>query len=112
MEDLKFDYIRPQENGYRTDIRRVSFTDDNGFEGYQEPVFFNARYNTDEDLDPGLTKKQQHPVDIDPRNLLYVNIDLKQLGLGGDKSWGARPLKQYRMLDDSYSYAYIIRPVQ
>ncbi len=116
VDDLKFDYIRPQENGYRTDIRYVSFTDDNGmgiqFEGYDTPICFNARHNADEDFDPGLTKKQQHSTDIDPRNALYVNIDLKQLGLAGDNSWGARQLPQYRMLDDSYSYSYVIRPVQ
>jgi beta-galactosidase len=112
--DLKYDYIRPQENGYRTDVRSVSFTDDSGtgivFEGYDMPICFNARYNADEDLDPGLTKKQQHPTDIDPRHSLYVNIDLKQLGLAGDNSWGARQLPQYRMLDDQYTYSYIIRP--
>ena len=114
--DLGFTYTRPQENGYRTDVRFVSFTDDNGsgivFEGYDQPICFNARYNADEDFDPGLTKKQQHSIDIDPQNILFVNIDLKQLGLSGDNSWGALPLAQYRMLDDSYTYSYVIRPAQ
>jgi beta-galactosidase len=113
VNDLGFSYIRPQENGYRTDIRTVSFTDDKGFgirfEGYDEqPICFNARYNTDNDFDPGLSKKQQHSIDIDPRRELYVNIDLKQLGVGGDNTWGARPMQQYRMLDDTYSYSYVI----
>jgi beta-galactosidase len=117
VKDLGFDYIRPQENGYRTEIRTVSFTGDEGFgiklEGFDAPVCFNARYNADEDLDPGLTKKQQHPIDISPRlNAIYVNIDLKQLGVGGDDSWGARPMKQYRMLDDVYDYSYVIKPAK
>ncbi|MDR2287293.1 MAG: DUF4981 domain-containing protein, partial [Prevotellaceae bacterium] len=115
VNDLKFDYIRPQENGYRTDIRSLSLTDDKGigirFEGYELPFCFNARYNADEDFDPGLTKKQQHPIDIDQRRELFVNIDLKQLGVGGDDSWGATPMKQYRMLDDVYSYSYVISGV-
>jgi beta-galactosidase len=110
---LKYDYIRPQENGYRTDVRTVAFFDDNGFgiqfEGADHPVCFNARYNTDADFDPGLTKKQQHPVDIDPRNSLYINIDLKQLGVGGDNSWGEHPMQPYRMLNDRYSYSYLIQ---
>jgi beta-galactosidase len=114
VNDLKFDYIRPQENGYRTGVRTVAFTDDSGFgvqfEGFDAPVCFNARYNSDDDFDPGLTKKQQHPIDIDPRNALYVNIDMKQRGLGGDDSWGKPPLRQYRMLDDVYAYSYVIRP--
>ncbi|MDR2026052.1 MAG: DUF4981 domain-containing protein, partial [Prevotellaceae bacterium] len=112
VNDLGYSYIRPQENGYRTEVRTVSFTDSKGFgirfEGYDLPFCFNARYNSDEDMDPGLTKKQQHATDIDPRRQLHVNIDLKQLGLGGDDSWGATPLKQYRMLDNVYSYSYVI----
>jgi beta-galactosidase len=116
VDDQGFSYIRPQENGYRTDIRTVSFTDDHGFgirfEGYDQPVCFNARYNTDHDFDPGLSKKQQHTIDIDKRRELYVNIDLKQLGVGGDDTWGARPMKQYRMLDDVYSYSYVIFPIE
>ncbi|MDR3061816.1 MAG: DUF4981 domain-containing protein, partial [Dysgonamonadaceae bacterium] len=46
--ELKYDYIRPQENGYRTDVRWVSFSGDNNvgvrFEGVEGPVCFNARY--------------------------------------------------------------------
>jgi beta-galactosidase len=115
VDDLAFDYIRPQENGYHTDVRYVSFTDGSGFgiqfEGFDIPVCFNARHNSDADFDPGLTKKQQHIVDIDPRKELHVNIDLKQLGLGGDNTWGAHPLEQYRMLDDHYTYSFVIKPV-
>jgi beta-galactosidase len=116
VDELGFSYIRPQENGYRTDIRTVSFTDDKGFgvqfEGYEQPICFNARNNTDYDLDPGLSKRQQHSIDVDKRRELYVNIDLKQLGVGGDDSWGARPMKQYRMLDDVYSYSYVITAIK
>lgn len=108
-------YIRPQEAGYRTDIRWVSLTDATGngvqFEGIQ-PVCFSAINNLDEDLDPGLSKKQQHPADIKPRNEVYVHIDLKQRGVGGDNSWGALPHEQYRLLDKKYSYSYIIRLIK
>ena len=115
VNDLKFDYLRPQENGYRTDVRTVSFTDDAGFgvqfEGFDQAICFNARYNYDEDLDPGVVKKQLHPIDIDPRNTLAVNIDLKQMGVGGDNSWGAMPLDKYRLLNRRYVYSYVIRPL-
>lgn len=115
VRDLKFDYIRPQENGYRTDVRWVKFTDSQGlgvlFMGVGTPICFNARNNFDEDLDPGLTKKQQHSIDIDSRNILCVNIDYKQKGLGGDNSWGAEPLEKYRLKAKLYEYSYIISPV-
>jgi beta-galactosidase len=116
IDGLNFDYIRPQENGYRTDVREVSFTDATGkgirFTGVGQPICFNARHNYDADLDPGLTKKQQHSIDIDPRDFIAVNIDLIQAGLGGTNSWSARPLDQYRLLDKHYKYSYRISPVR
>jgi beta-galactosidase len=107
-------YIRPQEAGYKTDVRWLSLTNNNGrgllIEGVQ-PICFSAINNSTEDLDPGLTKKQQHPIDIKPRNNVFLNIDLKQRGVGGDNSWGALPHDPYRLLDKKYSYSYIIRLV-
>lgn len=47
----------------------------------------------------GLTKKQPHPTHIKPEKNVYLNIDLKQRGLGGDNSWGALPHEQYCLLD-------------
>ena len=34
------------------------------------------------------------------------------MGLGGDNSWGARPLEQYQLpADEAYEYTYTIRPI-
>lgn len=105
-------YIRPQESGNKTDVRWLSLTDDQdkGFriEGLQ-PLSFTAINHSTEDLDPGLTKKQQHPTDLPVRRNVFLNIDLKQRGVGGDDSWGAYPHRQYRLMDKKYSYSYIIK---
>jgi beta-galactosidase len=115
VADLGFSYIRPQENGNRTGIRSVTFTDDKGFgleiDAVDTVLNFTARHNLDEDFDPGLTKKQQHISDIDRRDIVAVNIDLQQRGLGGDTSWGALPMDKYRMLAKKYSYSYLLKPV-
>ncbi|MDR1455404.1 MAG: DUF4981 domain-containing protein [Tannerella sp.] len=115
VDELNYDYIRPQENGYRTDVRYVAFTDASGAglrfeESVTNRISFNARHNPDEDLDAGFGKKQMHPTDIYPRNSLFVNIDLTQMGVGGDDSWGAKPLDKYRLLDEVYSYTFLIKP--
>lgn len=115
VDSLNFPYIRPQENGYRTDVRYVTFsgpTFDNAltFEGIGSPICFSARHNYTEDLDPGMTKKQMHTVDIDPRPIVSVNIDLAQSGIGGTDSWGARTLPQYRLDGKKYSYSFRISP--
>lgn len=104
-------YIRPQESGYKTDVRWFTLTDDKGngmrITGVQ-PIGFSAINHSDESLDPGLTKKQQHPSNLPPDKEVYVHIDLKQRGVGGDNSWGALPHQQYRLLDKKYSYSYTI----
>lgn len=104
-----FNYIRPQESGYRTDVRWFELTNNRGeglhIEGAQ-PLGFSALNMTDEDLDPGLTKKQQHPSDIKMRGNVNVHIDFKQRGVGGDDSWGALPHNEYRLLDKQYTYSY------
>ncbi|MEP6674430.1 MAG: glycoside hydrolase family 2 TIM barrel-domain containing protein [Ferruginibacter sp.] len=109
-----WNYIRPQESGYRTDIRWLELKNNQGdglrIEGLQT-ICFSALNMSDEDLDPGLTKKQQHPSDIKLRGNINLHIDLKQRGVGGDDSWGALPHNQYRLLDKQYSYSYIIFPV-
>jgi beta-galactosidase len=110
-----WNYIRPQESGYKTDVRWVSLTNNKGkglmIEGLQ-PICFSAINNPAEDLDPGLTKKQQHPTDIKPRNNVFLNIDLNQRGVGGDNSWGALPHEKYRLMDKKYSYSYVIKLIE
>lgn len=104
-------YIRPQESGNKTDVRWLSLTDNQGrgikITGAQT-LGFSAINHSTEDLDPGSTKKQQHPTDLPPRNQVFLNIDLKQRGVGGDDSWGALPHREYRLLDKKYSYSYTI----
>ena len=107
-------YIRPQESGYKTDARWMTLKDKEGMgvqiEGMQ-PLGFSAIKYLTENLDPGLTKKNLHPIDIPLAKSIVVNIDLKQRGVGGDNSWGALPHKEYRLLENKYSYGYIIKAV-
>jgi beta-galactosidase len=104
-------YIRPQESGNRTDVRWTKLSNAAGkgllITGVQ-PISVTAINHMAEDLDPGLTKKQQHPTDLPIRDGVYLMIDLKQRGLGGDNSWGMLPHDQYRLLDKKYSYSYIL----
>lgn len=105
-------YIRPQENGYRTDMRWLRLSNNKG-EGLMitgaQPLGFSALNNLTEDFDPGIGKKQQHPIDVKPRKNVFLQIDLKQRGVGGDDSWGALPHNQYRLLEKQYSYSYTIQ---
>ena len=109
-----FHYVRPQESGNKTDVRWLELTNDEGVgirvEGMQ-PLSVSAMPYRSEDFDPGLTKKQMHYSDIEPRREVVLHVDYAQRGLGGDNSWGMSPHDPYRLTGDSYSYGYIIRPI-
>jgi len=106
-------YIRPQEGGYKTDVRWLTLKNNKGqgikIEGLQT-LGFSALNISTEDLDPGKTKAQRHPsdLDLDSKEAVYLHLDYKQRGLGGDDSWGRLPHDPYRLLDKQYSYSYII----
>lgn len=110
VADQYVPYVRPQENGYKTDVRWVMVTNNNGagvkVTGKQ-PLGMSALHNYPEDFDPGLTKKQQHASDIVFRNETVLCIDLAQRGVGGDNSWGARPHKPFQLTEKIYSYGFI-----
>ena len=113
-DEQLFPYVRPQESGNKCDVRWLELTNSEGeglrVEGLQQLSVSAMPYRS-EDLDPGLTKKQMHYSDIEPRREVVLHIDLAQRGLGGDDSWGAQPHDAYRLTADKYSYGYILRPV-
>ena len=107
-------YIRPQENGYRTEVRSMSLTNTagKGIAFWGQPNFsFSALHHTNADFDPGEEKAQRHTTDIKPRPNVYLNLDYKQMGVGGDDSWGAKPHDEYLLPAKAYSYRYIMRPI-
>jgi beta-galactosidase len=116
-------YIRPQENGYKTDTRWLTLTDDNGtgILVCGDPLIcFAALNNIHDDFEsPGKLSQYRkdaitantHTIDVKPRDLVNLNVDLGQMGVGGDNSWGARIHPQYRFLDMKYEYSFRIRPV-
>ena len=116
-------YIRPQENGYKTDTRWLALTNDNGngvlISG--EPlVCFEALNNIHDDFEsPGKLSQYRkdaktantHTNDVKPRDFVNLNVDLGQMGVGGDNSWGALIHPQYRLLAKKYEYSFRIRPI-
>ena len=123
VADQYVPYIRPQENGYKIDTRWLTLTDDTGsgilVSGL--PLFcFAALHNIHDDFEsPGRLSVYRkdaltantHTIDVKPRELVNLNVDLGQMGVGGDNSWGAPIHPQYRLLADKYEYSFRIRPI-
>lgn len=117
VKDLYFPYIRPQENGYRTDVRWITFKNDAGkglkIEGLQL-LGFSTHHQYNNDFDAGEVKQQRHTTDIKQRDFVNINIDYKQTGVGGDNSWSPKGLahKEFRVLPGDLKYSYKIIPLK
>lgn len=106
-------YVRPQENGNKTDVRWVALTNEEGVGllAVGMPLLSVSAYPFGiGDLDPGPTKRQRHAIDVKPRDFITLNLDYKQMGVGGNTSWGARPHDEYRLPARKYSYIFRLRP--
>lgn len=114
VADLYTPYIRPQENGNRTDVRWARFTNKAGvglhFQGLS-PFGFTAHHNPLEDFDYDKHKINRHTKDIRKKDLVEICIDQQQRGVGGDDSWGALPHDQYRLFPGQYALRYSISPI-
>ncbi|GAF67868.1 unnamed protein product, partial [marine sediment metagenome] len=84
VENLIHHYVKPQENGNRTDVRWVALTDENGsglFVSDNGGTLLNASvwpYSM-EDL-----ANAAHDHELPTRENITFNIDYKQRGVGGD----------------------------
>ncbi len=117
VSDLYFPYIRPQENGYRTEVRWMTFINTEGkgikIEGW--PLFsFSAHHQYNYDFDAGDSKKQRHTTDIINRDFININIDYGQTGVGGDNSWDPKAWahETYRIKPENLKYCYTISPIK
>jgi beta-galactosidase len=97
-------YVVPQENSNKTDVRWARFTDGwgNGFkvEGIGHLSVSAWPYSM-EDLIAAT-----HPFELPDRDFNTINIDYKQMGVGGDDSWGARTHPEYTLPAGAYSYKF------
>lgn len=105
VREFGYDYVRPQDNAYRCDVREFTLTDNVqaiDIKGMQ-PLCFNITDYGEEDADVA------HPYELNRGRFINVNIDLNVHGVGGIDAWGARTLPQYTIPGNSaYHYAFII----
>ncbi|MEX2602821.1 MAG: glycoside hydrolase family 2 TIM barrel-domain containing protein [Gracilimonas sp.] len=104
-------YMTPQENGNKTGVRWLRLQNDaqTGLmvKSLSSPLSVNAHHYRTEDLEGNLDYYYQVPT----RDLVKLHIDYKQRGVGGDNSWGSRPLEKYQLTDSKYHYDFILKPV-
>ena len=110
------DYSRPQETGGKTDVRWFALRDAEGrglaFAG-EELLGFSALPVLQSDLDHDRSRgaPHRHGGLVVFRDLVSINIDHRQMGLGGINSWGALPLEKYRLKPRAYSWRFRMVPL-
>lgn len=113
VADLEHHYMRPQENGNRTDVRYVEITDQNGeglrFEAVPgTPLQFSAWHYTQDELE-----KATHIHELKHGDITTFNFDLAQLGVGGDMPGDAHVREPYILHGNrSYTYTFTISPIK
>jgi len=119
-------YLRPQENANKTEVRWLALTNSVGtglLAVGDEPLNASAWPYKQSDIDfiagkdgsasasglvPVTTK---HGAEVPIRDLITVNIDHKQMGVGGDTSWGRLVHAEYTIPAKSYQYGFTLIPV-
>ena len=113
VKNMNTKYIRPQENGNRSDVKWFSLVNSTGeglhFESqsvfnfsvfpflYDELSFYSQNVN-------------KHGSEILSSDITALNIDYLQMGVGGDNSWGAKTHEKYTIRPGKFEYAFTIIP--
>lgn len=118
-------YARPQENANKTDVRWMALKNSQGlgllalgenalntsaWPYKQSDIdFINGKDGSASasGLVPVTTK---HGAEVPMRDLVTVNIDHKQMGVGGDTSWGRLVHAQYTIPAQDYQYSFTLIP--
>ncbi|MFM7320581.1 MAG: glycoside hydrolase family 2 TIM barrel-domain containing protein, partial [Armatimonadota bacterium] len=115
VADQYVPYIRPQENGNKEDCRWSAIVDSRGrgliIAAEDGPTAMSASHFLPEDLDGARHRQGQERrlLPLVPRANVFVNIDWKQMGLGG-ASCGPIPLGRYLCRPGTVHMRFSLRP--
>jgi beta-galactosidase len=102
-------YVVPQENGNRTDVRWILLHNKtNGLLVTADSLLSMSAWPYTEDN----ILQAKHTNKLKDAGFITLNIDLVQMGVGGNDSWSevAAPLEQYRIPAKEYHYTFYIAP--
>jgi beta-galactosidase len=104
-------YVVPQENGNRTDVRWMYLNNTKSKDGLlivaDSLLSMSAWPYTEENI-----QNARHTIDLKDAGFITLNIDLIQMGVGGNDSWSdvSEPLEQYRIKAHPYHYSFYLVP--
>ncbi len=109
LEQFAFNYLRPQDNANREDVRWVRFSDDQKRSltlHAADTLTFLAWPYTQADLEAA-----KHPHDLPHRDFVTVQFGSRLHGVGGDNSWGAPTHPQYTIPGNQpHTFTFTLTP--
>ncbi|MFA6592697.1 MAG: glycoside hydrolase family 2 TIM barrel-domain containing protein [Bacteroidales bacterium] len=109
-------YVRVQETGNKTDVRWAKFSaeDNTGFTIFSadKPLNVSAWNFPMEDIEYVPFKiRRTHGGSVEKKDMVRINIDSRQQGVGGDNTWGAKVHPEYTITPCDLQYSFIIKPL-
>ncbi len=110
-----YPYNRAQETANKTDVRWMSLQNLQG-EGIMvrggQPLNVSCWNFPQEDIEyVPFDIMRKHGGSVEKKDMVWVNIDLEQQGVGGDTTWGAKAHSEYTITPNTKSYSFEIIPI-
>lgn len=111
IQEFMENYVVPQENGNRTDVRWM-FLGNKQQTGLlvaaDSLLSMSAWPYTEANI-----QAAKHTYKLQDAGYITLNIDLVQMGVGGNDSWSevAAPLEQHQIPSKNYSYSFYLKPM-
>jgi beta-galactosidase len=109
VADNFFPYVKPQETGNHTATYWLKMYNEDGngiLVSGNEFEFSALRYT------PFELQSKKHSYELVEDNNVILNINYRQMGLGGDDSWGALPHDEFRIFpDQNYKLSFRVSPI-
>lgn len=109
---VKKDFLlfeNPQESGNKTEVRYAELKNSTGTSlkiSGNQLLNISAIPYSQKDLEWA-----RHTYDLKDKGIVNLNIDLKQIGVGGDDSWSSNgmPHKEFLLNEKEYTYGFVLK---
>lgn len=105
-------YVRAQETANKCDVRWSAFRNSKG-EGIlikgEQPLNISAwNFPVDDIAYRPFNVERRHGGSIKKKDMVWINIDDINMGVGGDNTWGAQVHPEYTITPEDRTYSYTI----
>ena len=111
VKDWHTPYVRPQENGTRSDLRWLSLSANRGKGGIRLSAIRKPFSGSLSEYPIDVLEKTQHEFELrgQESQSTWVYLDCFQMGVGGDNSWGLPVMQQYRIVPGRYRFEFLLQ---